>query len=217
MKKLSLLCVLLLCGCSNASGRYQDYLRVYGLPLPTTSDFVHCYDYGCKTKVHVALPDSTQQHLKKNFTPAARNGAEEREQISTAIKIFEDDVGAITGTKNDKYGTFRLYQDDNKKYDSFQQDCTDESTNTTIYLSLLEQMGLLQFNRPIFPASRQPFISGAPWWHQTAVIEDVQTGEKYAVDSWFRDNGHPAFIVPLQEWKDGWRPPKPPSVEPKPE
>ena len=184
MKKLALLSVLFLSGCLNASGKYQDYLRLYGLPEPSLENFVHCYDYGCKTKVNVALPAATQQRLKQNFMPIPQNAEAERLKISTAIKIFEDDIGAMTGTANDKRGTFRLYQDSNKKYDSFQQDCTDESTNTTIYLGLLEKMGLLQFHRPIFAASRQPFVTGVPWWHQTAAVENIHTGEKFAVDSW---------------------------------
>ena len=217
MKKLTLLSVLLLSACNNASGNYKDYLRLYGLPAPTTSDFIHCYDYGCKTQVRVALSKATQQRLKNNFSPSAKNAEKERTQISTAIKIFEKDIGAVTGTENDKHGTFRLYQDDNQKYDRFQQDCTDESTNTTIYLGLLEQMGFLQFHKPVFPATRQPIFSGNTWWHQTAVIEDIQTKEKYAVDSWFRDNGYPAFIVPLEEWKEGWHPPKLPDTAAKAE
>ena len=39
-------------------------------------------------------------------------------------------------------------------------------------------------------------------------MEEIETGQKYAVDSWFEDNGHPAHIVPLIEWKKGWKPQK---------
>ena len=28
----------------------------------------------------------------------------------------------------------------------------------------------------------------------------------YAVDSWFEDNGHAAYMVPLDEWYAGWIP-----------
>lgn len=208
MKKLyAIAMTLFLASCG--SGHYNDYLRMYDIPQPSAESFAHCYDYGCKTKLNIALPAHTQSRLKKLFTPPSHDAETEQKRISQAIKIFEEDIGALSGTENDKRGTFRLYQDDNEKYDRYQQDCIDESTNTTIYLGLLEQMGYLEFHRPIFPANRQPFFSGAPWWHQTAVMENTQTGEKFAVDSWFTDNGNPAFIVPLQEWKDGWLPPKP--------
>lgn len=84
----------------------------------------------------------------------------ERDKISKAIQIFETDIGNITGTKNDKRGTFRLYQDDAPSTKNFQQDCIDESTNTTIYLGLLEQLGYLELHKPVFAANRQPFKSG---------------------------------------------------------
>lgn len=43
--------------------------------------------------------------------------------------------------------------------------------------------------------------------HFTAVIRDQSDNMRYAVDSWFLDNGHPPFIVPLSVWERGWRPP----------
>ncbi len=195
---------LALSACSG--GTYKDYLRIREIPPPTIEKFSHCYNYGCQTKVKVSLPKSTQTKLKKHFTPRPKTAEKERQKIATAIEIFEKDIGALTGTKNDKYGTFRLYQDDAKTTQHFQQDCIDESTNTTTYLGLLNEMGYLKFHQPAFPTSRQPFFGGGAWWHQSATIKDIASGDRYAVDSWFRDNGHPAFIVPLKEWKNGWRP-----------
>lgn len=207
MKFIFVLVFLFLNGCTTAS--YTDYLRMYNINPPTMEEFTHCYDYGCKTKVSLALPKNTKRQLEKIFTPTPKNAEEERQKISNAIKVFENNIGNITGTKNDKRGTFRLYQDNAKSTKKFQQDCVDESTNTTIYIALLQQLNLLAFHTPSFPTSRQPFIGGAPWWHQTAVIQEIETSEKFAVDSWFRDNGYPAFIVPYQEWINGWLPPKP--------
>ena len=62
------------------------------------------------------------------------------------------------------------------------------------------------FHRPTQPQSRQPFLSGRAWWHQTATMRDIESGKQYAVDSWFEDNGKPAHIVDIQEWFDGWKP-----------
>jgi hypothetical protein len=208
MKKVLLFSSLLFISCS-PNGNYKNYLKLHGLPAPAINSFIHCYDYGCQSRAIVHLPSQTQKKLNALFTPAPKTPEAERKKIAKAIKIFEDDIGAMTGTMNDKHGTFRLYQDNSERYDSYQQDCVDESTNTTTYLGLLEEMGLLKFHRPVFAATRQPFLSGRAWWHQTAVIENIESGEKFAVDSWFRDNGHPAFIVPLKEWKNGWVPPKP--------
>ncbi|HPF78075.1 MAG TPA: hypothetical protein PLF01_02175 [Alphaproteobacteria bacterium] len=202
---LPVLC-LILGGCSG--GNYQDYLRMQDIQPPTTEKFTHCYNYGCQTKVVLPLPSYTQDKLRKLFNPAPKTAEEERQKVSAAIGIFETDIGEIAGTKDDYHGTFRLYQDDSDTTRKFQQDCVDESTNTTTYLGLLKAMDLLKFHEPAFPTARQPFANGNHWWHQTAVMRDTQSNILYAVDSWFRDNGYPAFVVPLEEWKDGWSPPK---------
>ncbi|MBU6235894.1 MAG: hypothetical protein KGQ41_08615, partial [Alphaproteobacteria bacterium] len=88
----------------------------------------------------------------------------------------------------------------------FQQDCVDESTNTTTYLRLLEMKGWLKFHTVSAPNSRLFLTSGNLGPHSTAVIEDKKTKAKFAVDSWYHDNGEPAEIVDLQEWKSGWKP-----------
>lgn len=208
MRKIALILpILFLSAC--ATGHYQDYLNIRKIAPPTPAQFTHCYNYGCHKKQLVSLSQETQNRLINHFRLKSQTAEKERKLIASAIQIFEEDIGKAVGTKNDKRGTFRLYQDPSPEAKSFQQDCIDESTNTTIYLALLEQMNLIQFHTPVFAASRQPFFGGAPWWHQTAVMKEINTGKRFAVDSWFRDNGHPAYIIPLKEWKAGWLPPKP--------
>jgi hypothetical protein len=42
--------------------------------------------------------------------------------------------------------------------------------------------------------------------HATAVIVDTGSGETWAVDAWFLDNGRPPYIVPYDFWQKGWSP-----------
>jgi hypothetical protein len=86
-----------------------------------------------------------------------------------------------------------------------QQDCIDESVNTSLYLTLLESVGLMRFHTEEDRATRGHFILGYP--HTTAVIREIKSGNLYAVDSWFYDNGMPPVIIPIETWKDGWEPP----------
>lgn len=211
MKKYLTLCFLFLFSGGCANGDYTHYLNIYGIQPPTPKQFTHCFNYGCQTRHIVSMPDKTRTRIKRLFISPSKTPEIERTRISQAIGIFETDIGALTGTKNDKHGTFRIYQDDKETPKNFQQDCIDESTNTTIYLGLLEKMALLQFHTPSFPKTRQPLFSGTNWWHQTATIKEIQTNDLYAVDSWFYDNGAPAVIIPLSDWKKGWRPNKPTS------
>ena len=38
-------------------------------------------------------------------------------------------------------------------------------------------------------------------------FNEMRSGRAYVVDSWFEDNGGPAHIRPLEEWRAGWKPP----------
>ncbi len=99
--------------------------------------------------------------------------------------------GAISGTEKDKAGNYH------EKEPLYQLDCIDESTNTMQYLNALEQKGWLHWHRVGGKQRRIRFI----WAHWTAVIEQLDNGEKYAVDSWYRDNGEPPYVQRLTEWQ----------------
>lgn len=161
----------------------------------------HCYGYGCVKQGEVYLSKNDWNVIKKAMHPLAQNAKQERSNIKKAIARFEDIFGKKTGTYTDKAGTFvNMFEKDN------QHDCVDESLNTTIYLTLLEQKGLLKFHTVNGPTVRLPLIHSGRWPHQTAVIKENDNGQHYAVDSWFHDNGQAPEIISLPEWKNGWKP-----------
>ena len=134
-----------------------------------------------------------------NFFNSAENTSEqEREQIRATIGMVEDIVGKKTGTTNDKGKNFQGLELER------QMDCIDESTNTTVYLTMLQGDILLHWHVVDYRTSRGIFSHQAP--HFTAVIRDTQSDVRYAVDSWFLDNGKPPFIVPLDIWEMGRKP-----------
>jgi hypothetical protein len=77
-------------------------------------------------------------------------------------------------------------------------------TDTSVYLRMLENQALLRWHRTGPRTSRGIFIGRAP--HNTATIVELDTGNRYAVDAWYFDNGELPAIVPLQSWKQGWQP-----------
>lgn len=83
-------------------------------------------------------------------------------------------------------------------------DCNDEAINTTTYIRLMQYYGLIKLHEAEDMRTRSFFFNG--WPHTTAVIHNKTTGERYAVDSWFYDNGIPATIVPFDLWKSGYIP-----------
>ena len=167
---------------------------------PDPAAFSICYNHTCKEVVTLSLDGRQWREVQAVFTPPATGGVQERRKVAEAVALFEEMVGGLVGTNHDKGGNLQGLLSGGK-----QLDCIDESTNTTTFLAMLEKGRLLRWHTVEDRSSRGFFIFGMP--HTTAVVKDNATGEKWAVDSWFHDNGVPPEILPLGEWRGGWEPP----------
>ena len=165
---------------------------------PTLAGFDMCHGGGCAAVERVSLSDKEWALVSGEFDPLPENADQERSAIAKAIGTMERIVGAKTGTGTDRGGTFG-----NSAYPG-QLDCNDESTNSTTYMKLMLQAGLIRFHEVMDTKTRGFFFNG--WPHTTAVIREQHSGQRYAVDSWFYDNGVPAVILPLEVWQAGWKP-----------
>lgn len=155
-----------------------------------------CYNYGCAASARVEL-DEDVLHAARRLLLRAGDEAAEREAISLAIGLFEIFAGRQTPTWADKG---RNVNDDGV---DGRMDCLDESANATAYLRLLESKGWLRYHRVLEPVKRAPLWFNDHW---AARIAEKQTGREFAVDSWFFDNGRPAFVAPLEAWRNGAEP-----------
>lgn len=201
MRQLSFNCLvsLALLLSFNAAAAVTDITRIYQ-QVPTLSGFDICTGGGCAEIKHVSLNDETWKKIADIFTDTvtAPDATQERKLISEAIGELEKIIGEKTGTTTDRAGTFG-----NSNYPG-QLDCNDEAINSTTYMRLMRQNGLIRLHEVEDMRTRHFFFSG--WPHSTAVIHDIKTGDRYAVDSWFYDNGFPATIVPFSLWKSGYIP-----------
>jgi hypothetical protein len=172
---------------------------------PDPGRFSVCHGGTCAIVSQAALDENEWAKIAAIFARSAANAEAERARIAAAIAQFETLVGAITDTSDD-----RAENQLGKSWSS-QMDCIDESTNSTTYLRILARRGLLRFHRVEARSTRGYFVFG--WPHTTAVVRELKTGARWAVDSWFHENGQPPAIVPLEAWRAGWRPVKPPPVQ----
>lgn len=182
----------------------KDIYRIYH-STPSVTAFEICQGGGCVQSDSLGLTSAEWDNVTRIFTPPPQTAAAERIAISQAIGILEDMVGTKIGTAADRAGTFN-----NSDY-LHQQDCNDEAINTTTYMRLMQQAGLLRFHDILDTRTRKFFFTG--WPHTAAVIREQATQAEYAVDSWFYDNGYPATIVPISVWKDGYIPEDSPIVQ----
>jgi hypothetical protein len=157
--------------------------------------FFTCTDYHCDEGQTVILSEDQWRQVVSLFPPSESSVAE-REQIRQAIALLETQVGRTTGTWRD------LGKNVAGAGQPGQLDCISESKNTTTYLQLLSADGLLRWHQVEDRELRHPWLLNVHW---SAVIRDLTTGKRYAVDSWFLDNGKPPIIQPLEEWLSGRR------------
>ena len=165
-----------------------------------------CHGYGCLAQAHIRYSEG-QLGLVRRIMARATDAPSERERLAETLGSLYAWGGEQSDIHNDRGGN---YADDQV---SGRMDCIDHSTTTTRFLRLLENRGWLRWHRVVEPIMRSRFFVVQHW---TAVIEErprtpyrdraPDSQMRYAVDSWFRDNGKPAVIQPLGYWMD-WKDP----------
>ena len=167
--------------------------------IETVQDFYVCHSYGCRATTSVQLSEKEWDLITLPLQARLSSAVEEREQIAESIALMEKITGEKTGTYRDVEGATM------RGHGYYQLDCIDEAINTSKYLRFFAEDSLFDFHDVLSPARRGTFIDGA-WPHNTAVITERKNGERYAIDSWFFDNGQAPAIVPLDIWLKGWKP-----------
>jgi hypothetical protein len=176
----------------------DDYFKEKGVASPAAERFSVCHGYDCTFRSEIALRPEEWRAVEALFQPLPASAAAERRAIGQAIALFERQVAERIGTEVDTPGLAYIAAGD-----PTQQDCIDESTNATVYLTLLRDAGLMRRHEVADVASRGVFLDFR-WYHQTAVMLDLESGEEWAVDSWFERNGVPPVIVPLGRWQSAY-------------
>jgi hypothetical protein len=189
---------LVLAACSVTQPNARQYLELYDIVDPRPSNFTICYGYGCRQSARVQLTTEQWGRIRAVFEPRPTDAPRERECIVLAIGVLESIVGPLTGTDEDIGWSLKV------AFRKNQMDCEDEAVNTCMYLTMMQDDGLITFHDIYKPTMRGFVVMG--WPHVATVIKDKQTSERFVVDSWLKDKDHPAYVVPYKEWKWGWRP-----------
>jgi hypothetical protein len=118
-----------------------------------------------------------------------QHAEQERAAIARAVARLEQ----IAGTQTP------IHRDGRKNHGAGpgETDCLDESTNTTTFLRLMQERGLLEHHRVMTKAFRSPLHMDIHW---TAVVQDLQTRQRWVIDSWYNANGLPPIVQPVEDW-----------------
>ena len=173
-----------------------------------------CFNYGCVSQAEAVF--SPEQLGEIAILLRADDAAGERVQLALALGRLYAWAGEQTPIAADKGGNLA----DEAVYG--RMDCIDHSTTSTRFLRLLEARGQLRFHAVDEPVLRSRMLI---FDHYAAQIVEIgparaalaeggaadvggneQGAARFAVDSWFFDNGQAAAILPLADWKAGGGP-----------
>jgi hypothetical protein len=172
-------------------------------PARAGEDVMVCHGYGCARETEVSFGRYQLRELDGMLADAP-SAADERLRLSLAIGQMYAWAGEQSPVWQDRGGNAR---DDGLPG---AMDCIDHATTTTRFLRLLEELGMLCHHRVLEPVRR-----GRVFEHHAAAIEEVASERPreedgaerlYVVDSWFGDNGAPAVVMPIEDWRNGGGP-----------
>ena len=154
-----------------------------------------CVDYGCDytRSIDISMPPSGAQW--KRFSPTVATAEAERRAVAQAIGRLERIVGGNAGTAAGCATQHRARRDASASSTASPNPPIPKST-----FNCSRTRGQLVHHRVIGREVRRPWLFEAHW---TAVIEEIATGERYAIDSWYGANGEPAVVQPLATWRRG--------------
>ena len=201
-KMVGLLAILVVAGCTHGGfGSASKHFAMFKVVEPKGNTVYVCHAYGCqmRTRFHFTDQDIAElAAIMKKWRTSTDTAEEERRGVAYAIGWIETRVGDVPeiGTKDDRPG-----MDFAGSGDPTQQDCVDESTNTTSYMTVLQFNGLLRHHTVGVPFAKENYLRGiAGWTHWTAVLIENANQQHWAVDSWIYANGENPAVVKVDEW-----------------
>ncbi|MBY0346443.1 MAG: hypothetical protein K2P98_06220 [Neisseriaceae bacterium] len=155
-----------------------------------------CYQYGCKIEQNIQIPNTILAQVQADFAEV-ESAEQERQALALALRVLYLFAGSITPISVDKGGNFH----DGTAIG--RMDCIDHSSNTTTFLTYLANHNLLRFHQVGKKAFRAPWILNS---HYAAQLVEIADGSAWVVDTWFKDFGELAVIVPYDLWHAGYEP-----------
>ncbi len=180
------------------NGPVEGHFQDFQVSKPVSNSVTVCHAYTCKMQTKFTFKDADIAEIKAVMkkTKKDESAAEERRAVAYAIGWMENRVGKVIGTDKDRAG-----MEFGGPGDPTQQDCVDESTNTTSYLLVLQNNGLMKHHTVGTPFSKDQLWRGVSGWtHWTAVLKETTGGQRWAVDSWIYQNGENPAIVETEKW-----------------
>ena len=158
-----------------------------------------CVDYGCDLEHPIRVSQDDWQSIDSLFDEA-RSAADERAAVTIAVGRLEQISGLQAGTQGDLPENSRRSRRSPGSSTVLRNRSTPAGT-----CKCWNRLPSLRWHLVKEWAKRRRYILQVST-HWSAVLERPDTGEAFAVDSWYGRNGDPALVIPLEQWRQGVRP-----------
>ena len=161
---------------------------------PSASSMTICYGFVCRRRHVLDFTSGDRAALTKILAAGKASAVAERAAVQKAVVWFDRRVGPVIGTdKRIANADFR-YFDDKHNFD-----CWDTTRNVTSLLLVLQDWGLLKHHTVGEPQYRgNALVLQTP--HNTAVLTDRVTNERWVVDLWTRGYAQAPDVKPVDQW-----------------
>ena len=151
-----------------------------------------CYGYGCLVQKQIIILESELKPLIQKIQNA-QNDEEERQKTAEVL----GELYKIAGTQSP------IWQDRAGNYNDppfGKMDCIDHSTTSDRFLKMLEGRAVFKWHK-IAKIQRRFFLIFPS--HYSAAMENLVENQVFVFDTWLVEQGEPAVVLPLEEWKKG--------------
>jgi hypothetical protein len=169
-------------------------LAIAAVPVCADETVTLCYNYGCAARSAVHYEEEALNALDRHLR-AAGSAAEERDALARAVGALYRIAAMQTPVGADRGGNLR---DAGVQHFSAVIEETAGPAPLAAAVEVPDHVGLL-----LFYCDCPDVLGDIP---RPPAPPPGNPGGRFAVDSWFVDNGEPAVILPLADWLNGGGP-----------
>jgi hypothetical protein len=176
------------------SPQQSDLFTSVSINPPSAQAMTICYGFVCRRRAQLDFTASDKAELTRIIGAGKASAQAERAAVQKAVVWFDRKVGPMIGT------THRVANADIRSgADAGNFDCWDTTRNTSSFLLVLQEWGLLKHHTVGNPRFRgNIFVLQLP--HNTAVLVENASKIEWAVDMWPTKFADPPDVMQLEAW-----------------
>ena len=161
---------------------------------PSAEAMTICYGFVCRRRATLDFTASDKAELTKILGAGKASAPAERAAIQKAVIWFDKRVGPMIGTTN------RVANADIRAgADAGNFDCWDSTRNTSSFLFVLQEWGLLKHHTVGNPRYRGNILA-LQLPHNTAVLAENESKIEWVVDMWTTKYMQPPDVMLVETW-----------------